>query len=158
MRLKLKEKKDYYYQLIENEEVVDHILEEFGLDPKSSHIINGHMPVELKKGESPIRCNGRVMIIDGGFSKAYQGKTGIAGYTLIFNSRGLTLVSHEPFTSMEDVVKRGVDIHSSTQVVHRSANRVSVAKTDTGKNIKEKIHDLEELLKAYRTGLIQEKI
>ncbi|MCI5595773.1 MAG: fructose-1,6-bisphosphatase [Lachnospiraceae bacterium] len=152
------EKKDYYYQLIENEEVVDHILEEFGLDPKSSHIINGHMPVELKKGESPIRCNGRVMIIDGGFSKAYQGKTGIAGYTLIFNSRGLTLVSHEPFTSMEDVVKRGVDIHSSTQVVHRSANRVSVAKTDTGKNIKEKIHDLEELLKAYRTGLIQEKI
>ena len=152
------EKKDYYYQLIENEEVVDHILEEFGLDPKSSHIINGHMPVELKKGEPPIRCNGRVMIIDGGFSKAYQGKTGIAGYTLIFNSRGLTLVSHEPFTSMEDVVKRGVDIHSSTQVVHRSANRVSVAKTDTGKNIKEKIHDLEELLKAYRTGLIQEKI
>lgn len=152
------EKKDYYYQLIENEEVVDHILEEFGLDPKSSHIINGHMPVELKKGESPIRCNGRVMIIDGGFSKAYQSKTGIAGYTLIFNSRGLTLVSHEPFTSMEDVVKRGVDIHSSTQVVHRSANRVSVAKTDTGKNIKEKIHDLEELLKAYRTGLIQEKI
>lgn len=152
------EKKDYYYQLIENEEVVDHILEEFGLDPKSSHIINGHMPVELKKGESPIRCNGRVMIIDGGFSKAYQGKTGIAGYTLIFNSRGLTLVSHEPFTSMEDVVKRGVDIHSSTQVVHRSSNRVSVAKTDTGKNIKEKIHDLEELLKAYRTGLIQEKI
>ena len=152
------ENKDYYYQLIENEEVVDHILEEFGLDPKSSHIINGHMPVELKKGESPIRCNGRVMIIDGGFSKAYQGKTGTAGYTLIFNSRGLTLVSHEPFTSMEDVVKRGVDIHSSTQVVHRSANRVSVAKTDTGKNIKEKIHDLEELLKAYRTGLIQEKI
>ena len=152
------EKKDNYYQLIENEEVVDHILEDFGLDPAHSHIINGHMPVELKKGESPIRCNGRVMIIDGGFSKAYQGKTGIAGYTLIFNSRGLRLVSHEPFTSMEDVVQRGVDIHSSTQVVHRSASKVLVSNTDTGKVIKEKIADLEALLKAYHTGLIQEKM
>ena len=152
------EKKDNYYQLIENEEVVNHILEDFGLDPALSHIINGHMPVELKKGESPIRCNGRVMIIDGGFSKAYQGKTGIAGYTLIFNSRGLRLVSHEPFTSMEDVVQRGVDIHSATQVVHRSASKVLVSNTDTGKVIKEKIADLEALLKAYHTGLLQEKI
>lgn len=152
------EKKDNYYQLIENESVVKHILEDFGLDPEHSHIINGHMPVELKKGESPIRCNGRVLIIDGGFSKAYQGKTGIAGYTLIFNSRGLTLVSHEPFTSLEDVVTRGVDIHSSTQVVHRSANKVLVSGTDIGTVLKEKISDLEELLKAYHSGLIQEKI
>ncbi|MDO4555904.1 MAG: fructose-1,6-bisphosphatase [Lachnospiraceae bacterium] len=152
------EKKDYYYQLIENESVVNHILEEFGMDPEHSHIINGHMPVELKKGESPIRCGGKVLIIDGGFSKAYQSKTGIAGYTLIFNSRGLTLVSHEPFTSMEDVVKRGVDIHSSTQVVHRSANKVLVSRTDIGKTLLEKISDLESLLKAYHSGIIQEKI
>lgn len=152
------EKKDYYYQLIENEEVVDRILEDFGLDPETSHIINGHMPVELKKGESPIRCKGRVLIIDGGFSKAYQGKTGIAGYTLIFNSRGLRLISHEPFTSKEDVVKHGIDIHSSTQVVHRNANKVRVAETDTGKVIKEKIKDLEALLKAYHSGLIRESI
>jgi fructose-1,6-bisphosphatase-3 len=99
-----------------------------------------------------------VLIIDGGFSKAYQGKTGIAGYTLIFNSRGLRLVSHEPFTSMEDVVKRGVDIHSEMQVIHRSADKVQVSHTDIGKTLKEKIHDLEELLRAYHTGLIQEKI
>jgi fructose-1,6-bisphosphatase-3 len=152
------EKKDNYYQLIEDEKVVDRILENFGMDPARSHIINGHMPVELKKGESPIRCNGKVLIIDGGFSKAYQGKTGIAGYTLIFNSRGLRLVSHEPFTSMEDVVKRGVDIHSEMQVIHRSANKVQVSHTDIGKTLNDKIHDLEELLKAYHTGLIQEKI
>jgi fructose-1,6-bisphosphatase-3 len=152
------EKKDNYYQLIEDEKVVDRILENFGMDPARSHIINGHMPVELKKGESPIRCNGKVLIIDGGFSKAYQGKTGIAGYTLIFNSRGLRLVSHEPFTSMEDVVKRGVDIHSEMQVIHRSADKVQVSHTDIGKTLKEKIHDLEELLRAYHTGLIQEKI
>ena len=152
------EKKDNYYELIENEDVVNHILEDFGLDPEHSHIINGHMPVELKKGESPIRCGGKVLIIDGGFSKAYQNKTGIAGYTLIFNSRGLMLVSHEPFTSREDVVKRGVDIHSSTQVVHRSAKKVSVSRTDTGKVLKEKIRDLEALLKAYHSGLLQEKI
>lgn len=152
-----KEKKDNYYQLIENEEVVNHILEDFGIHEENSHIINGHMPVELKKGESPIRCGGRVLVIDGGFSKAYQSKTGIAGYTLIYNSRGLRLVSHEAFTNMEDIIKRGVDIHSSTAMILKNASRVLVGDTDIGKTIKEKISDLELLLKAYYSGQIQEK-
>ena len=152
-----KEKKDNYYQLIENEEVVNRILEDFGMDAEHAHIINGHMPVELKKGESPIRCNGKVLIIDGGFSKAYQGKTGIAGYTLIYNSRGLRLVSHEAFTNMEDIIKRGVDIHSSTAMVLKNANRILVGDTDMGQIIKDKIADLELLLKAYYSGRIKEK-
>ena len=152
-----KEKKDNYYQLIENEEVVNRILEDFGMDTENAHIINGHMPVELKKGESPIRCNGRVLIIDGGFSKAYQGKTGIAGYTLIYNSRGLRLVSHEAFTNMEDIIKRGVDIHSSTAMVLKNANRILVGDTDQGQQVKDKITDLELLLKAYYSGQIKEK-
>lgn len=151
-----KEKKDNYYQLIENESVVNHILEDFGINAENSHIINGHMPVELKKGESPIRCNGRVLIIDGGFSKAYQSKTGIAGYTLIYNSRGLRLVSHEAFTNMEDIIKRGVDIHSSTAMILKNASRVLVGDTDIGMTIREKIADLELLLRAYYSGQIQE--
>lgn len=151
-----KEKKDNYYQLIENESVVNHILEDFGINAENSHIINGHMPVELKKGESPIRCNGRVLIIDGGFSKAYQSKTGIAGYTLIYNSRGLRLVSHEAFTNMEDIIKRGVDIHSSTAMILKNASRVLVGDTDIGMTIREKITDLELLLRAYYSGQIQE--
>lgn len=151
-----KEKKDNYYQLIENEAVVNHILEDFGINAENSHIINGHMPVELKKGESPIRCNGRVLIIDGGFSKAYQSKTGIAGYTLIYNSRGLRLVSHEAFTNMEDIIKRGVDIHSSTAMILKNASRVLVGDTDIGTTIREKIADLELLLRAYYSGQIQE--
>lgn len=151
------EKKDFYYQLIGNEEVVDRILTEFGMDPDTCHIINGHMPVQLKKGESPVHCNGKVLIIDGGFSKAYQGKTGIAGYTLVYNSWGLTLVAHEAFTNMEDVVKRGVDAHESTQFVHRYAKRMLVGDTEVGKVLKEMITDLEMLLRAYRSGLIQEQ-
>ena len=151
-----KEKKDNYYQLIENESVVNHILEDFGINAENSHIINGHMPVELKKGESPVRCNGRVLIIDGGFSKAYQSKTGIAGYTLIYNSRGLRLVSHEAFTNMEDIIKRGVDIHSSTAMILKNTSRVLVGDTDIGTTIREKIADLELLLRAYYSGQIQE--
>ena len=98
------ERKDHYYRLIEREDVVNNILKEFGVDIEKGHIINGHMPVHVKEGESPVKCNGKVMIIDGGFSKAYRGTTGIAGYTLIYNSRGLRLVSHETFTSTEDVI------------------------------------------------------
>lgn len=152
------EKKDYYYQLIEKKEVVDNILKDFGLALEQSHIINGHMPVELKKGETPIRCGGRVLIIDGGFSKAYHGKTGIAGYTLVFNSYGLRLVSHKPFTSTEEVIKNETDIHSDVTLVEKAVDRMNVADTDAGKDIQEKIDELEQLLKAYREGTIREKL
>lgn len=151
------EKKDNYYRLIEREDIVNNILEEFGVDRKISHIINGHMPVELKKGETPIKCNGKLLIIDGGFSKAYQSKTGIAGYTLISNSIGLRLVSHEPFESTEDAIVKEKDIHSDTTIVEQFTSRRCVGDTDIGKELKEKITELEALLKAYRTGELVEK-
>lgn len=151
------EKKDNYYRLIEREDIVNNILEEFGVDRKISHIINGHMPVELKKGETPIKCNGKLLIIDGGFSKAYQSKTGIAGYTLISNSIGLRLVSHEPFESAEDAIVKEKDIHSDTTIVEQFTSRRCVGDTDIGKELKEKITELEALLKAYRTGELVEK-
>jgi len=151
------EKKDYYYTLIDNEEVADRILEEFGIDPSKGHIINGHMPVHAKSGESPVKCGGKVMIIDGGFSRAYQSTTGIAGYTLIYNSRGLRLVSHEAFTSTEDVIEKEIDVHSSTVIREFSSRRERVGDTDDGRKMREKIQDLEDLLHAYRTGLILEK-
>ncbi|MBQ9156184.1 MAG: fructose-1,6-bisphosphatase [Eubacterium sp.] len=151
------ERKDHYYQLINNEEVVDRIIREFGLDPARAHIINGHMPVKKTKGESPIKCGGKVMIIDGGFSKAYRGQTGIAGYTLIYNSHGLRLVSHESFTSTEDVIENEKDVFSDTVIMEPLQRRERVGDTDNGREIREKIHDLEELLFAYRSGLLQEK-
>ncbi|MGN1187348.1 MAG: fructose-1,6-bisphosphatase [Lachnospiraceae bacterium] len=150
------EKKDYYYQLIDKDEIVDKICEDFHLDPSSAHIINGHMPVEIKKGESPVRCHGRVLIIDGGFSKAYQSKTGIAGYTLTYNSYGLRLVSHEPFETVESAIIKESDIHSETVVVENMAARRLVADTDIGKRLKENIAELEALLNAYYEGLIPE--
>ena len=151
------EKKDYYYQLIDREDVANRILEEFGMDPEKSHIINGHMPVKTVKGESPVKCGGKVMIIDGGFSKAYRGQTGIAGYTLIYNSRGLRLVSHETFTSTEDMIEKEKDVFSDTVIMEFSKHRERVADTENGKQIREKIKDLEELLHAYRSGRIIEQ-
>ena len=151
------EKKDYYYQLIDREDVANRILEEFGMDPEKSHIINGHMPVKTVKGESPVKCGGKVMIIDGGFSKAYRGQTGIAGYTLIYNSRGLRLVSHETFTSTEDMIEKEKDVFSDTVIMEFSKHREQVADTENGKQIREKIKDLEELLHAYRSGRILEQ-
>lgn len=150
------EPKNPYYKLIESEEIVNRILEEFGLPVEGSHIINGHIPVESKKGESPIKCNGKLLIIDGGFSKAYQPKTGIAGYTLIFNSQGLLLAAHEPFESVEKAVMDGSDIHSHTVVVQHVTKRMTVADTDVGKEIQKDIADLEKLLAAYREGTIVE--
>ena len=151
------ERKDHYYRLIEREDVVNNILKEFGVDIEKGHIINGHMPVHVKEGESPVKCNGKVMIIDGGFSKAYRGTTGIAGYTLIYNSRGLRLVSHETFTSTEDVIEKEIDVHSDTVIREVSAQRERVIDTETGRQLKEQISDLEKLLHAYRTGKILEK-
>lgn len=153
-----KEPKNPYYKLIENEEVADRILKEFGLSGSESHIINGHIPVLVKEGQSPMHCNGKVLIIDGGFSKAYQEKTGIAGYTLIYNSHGLSLAEHEPFESLEKAIEEGNDVVSHKTLVQRANKRKRVADTDIGKRLKEEIHDLEALLKAYREGIIKERL
>lgn len=152
------ERKNPYYYLIEKEEVVDNIMEEFGLFPGRAHIINGHMPVKCKNGESPIKCGGKVLVIDGGFSKAYQKETGIAGYTLIYNSYGLLLVAHEPFESTEAAIQKESDIHSDYMVVKRVLERRLVGDTDIGRELKEQVDDLERLLAAYRTGEITEKL
>ena len=151
------ETKNSYYKLLDNEDIINKILSEFGLDSKHSHIVNGHVPVELKKGESPIKCGGKLLIIDGGFSKAYQGKTGIAGYTLVANSHGMRLVAHEPFESVESAILHETDIFSDSVILETSNSRISVADTDGGAEIKETIHQLEVLLQAYRDGTIIEK-
>lgn len=151
------EVKNSYYRLLDNESVMNKILEEFGLDTKHSHIVNGHVPVELKKGESPVKCGGKLLIIDGGFSKAYQGKTGIAGYTLVANSHGMRLVAHEPFESTEAAILHESDIFSDSFILETSNTRISVADTDIGAELKESINQLEELLQAYRDGILIEK-
>lgn len=152
------EKKDAYYHLVENEEVVDSILKEFGLDVNESHIVNGHVPVKIIKGEKPVKCNGKVLVIDGGFSKAYHGQTGIAGYTLIYNSYGMILVAHNPFESAEKAILDESDIHSESMTVNRSMFRKFVGDTDAGQEMKETIKDLEKLLEAYRSGELSERL
>ena len=124
------EEKGYYFKLRDDEEVIDHILDAFGVVGSNRHIINGHVPVRTLKGENPIKANGKLMVIDGGFSKAYHNETGIAGYTLVYHSRGFQLVQHEPFTSTEDAIQRGTDIKSTTQIVEMSNRRMLVADTD----------------------------
>ncbi len=151
------EKKNPYYKLLENEDVIDNVMREFGLSPESAYIVNGHVPVKRKNGESPVKCNGKVMVIDGGFSKAYQKETGIAGYTLIYNSYGLRLVAHEPFESTEAAIERESDIHSESVIIKRVMERRLVGDTDAGMDLRERISDLEALLAAYRSGEIKEK-
>lgn len=151
-----KEEKGSYFRLRDNEEVIDHIMDAFGVTGKNRHIINGHVPVRAVKGETPIKANGKLMVIDGGFSKAYHRETGIAGYTLVYHSRGFQLVQHEPFTSMEDAIQQGTDIKSTTQIVEMSNRRMLVADTDKGTELRQQIDDLKELLYAYRHGLIKE--
>ncbi len=131
------------------------IFEEFGLDAECSHIINGHVPVKSKSGESPIKANGKLIVIDGGFSRAYQGTTGIAGYTLIYNSYGLLLVAHNPFESTQKAIEEEKDIHSTTMVVEKELERKRVKDTDAGEVIKGQIKDLEMLLDAYRLGFVK---
>ena len=152
-----KEVKGNYYILRDDEKVCDYILDEFGVEGQHRHIINGHVPVRTLQGEQPIKANGKMMVIDGGFSKAYQPKTGIAGYTLVYHSRGFQLVKHEPFTSIEKAVAEGQDIKSTTQVVEMSAYRMHVKDTDIGKEITHQIDDLQLLLQSYRSGLISER-
>ena len=152
------EPKSPYYKLYEQEDVVMNIFEEFGLDHEEGHIINGHVPVKQKKGETPIKCGGKLLIIDGGFSKAYHNTTGIAGYTLIANSYGLKLVYHEPFTSTHDAIASGSDIHSEMNVIEKNPRRLYVSDTDNGHRLQARIAELYELLDAYRDGSIKEKI
>ena len=151
-----KEKKNPYYALLNNEKVMNRILAEFGLGP-DAHIVNGHVPVLQSSGESPVKCGGKVLVIDGGFSKAYQAKTGIAGYTLIYNSYGMMLVAHKPFTSTEEAIANETDIHSERIMVEMAPHRMHVGDTDNGKALKERISELKELLDAYRSGRIIEK-
>ena len=152
-----KEVKNAYYSLLDDETTINKIMREFGLDESHSHIVNGHVPVELKKGETPIKCGGKLLIIDGGFSKAYQSKTGIAGYTLVANSHGLNLVAHKPFESAEAAIREETDIVSDTIIVETAAHRLMVSDTDVGAELKESIADLEKLLEAYQDGTLIEK-
>ena len=156
-KLTYKEEKGAYFRLREEPEVCDRILDAFGVTGNNRHIINGHVPVHASKGENPIKAGGRLMVIDGGFSEAYHSETGIAGYTLIYHSRGFQLVQHEPFTSTKDAIKRGTDIKSTMQIVEMSAHRMLVADTDKGQELREQVSDLKELLHAYRHGIIKEK-
>ena len=151
------EKKNPYYRYLEDEKVVNQILAEFGLNGERSHIVNGHVPVHQQDGESPVKCGGKVLLIDGGFSRAYQKVTGIAGYTLIYNSYGLLLSAHEPFQSAEAAVRDENDIVSRQVAVRRTQRRQLVGDTDNGEALKERIQELKQLLKAYRDGLIIEK-
>lgn len=152
-----KEAKGYYFLLRDQPDVCDRILDAFGVQGPQRHIINGHVPVHVAKGENPIKAGGRLMVIDGGFSEAYHQETGIAGYTLVYHSRGFQLVQHEPFTSASDAVLRGTDIKSTTQIVEMSAHRMLVADTDKGRELRSQVSDLKELLYAYRHGLLKEK-
>lgn len=152
------EKKNPYYSFLEDEEVADSILEEFQVTGDCRHIINGHVPVHHTAGESPIKCKGKILVIDGGFSKAYQKETGIAGYTLIYNSWGMILAAHEPFTSTSDAISKESDILSDRILVKRTTQRKTVGETDTGMKLKERIAELDELLEAYRNGLLIERL
>lgn len=152
-----KEEKGCYFKLRDNEAVVDGILDAFGVTGSNRHIINGHVPVHAMDGENPIKANGKLMVIDGGFSQAYHKETGIAGYTLVYHSRGFQLVQHEPFTNTKDAILRGTDIKSTTVIVEMSAHRMLVADTDKGAELRRQVADLQELLYAYRHGFIKER-
>jgi fructose-1,6-bisphosphatase-3 len=152
------EVKNPYYADREKVEWIDKILEDFGLDKDTSHLVNGHVPVKVVKGESPIKAEGKLLVIDGGFAKAYQKETGIAGYTLIYNSHGLNLVSHEPFESTQKAIIEEKDIVSTVMVLESVRSRRRVADTDTGRELKSQVDDLLQLVTAYRKGYIKEMI
>ncbi|MCI7789276.1 MAG: fructose-1,6-bisphosphatase [Lachnospiraceae bacterium] len=149
------EEKNPYYRFYQQEEVCARILNAFGLHSPMSHIINGHTPIKVADGESPVKANNRLVVIDGGFCKAYQKTTGIAGYTLIYNSHGMRLKAHQPFESIEKVLEENKDIESTSNFFEMEPERVMIKDTDNGKTILETIRDLELLLAAYRRGTIQ---
>ena len=148
---------DPYFELTHDIYACDAIMREFGLMPGYGHIINGHTPVKTKKGEQPIRADGRLLVIDGGFCRAYHPKTGIAGYTLISSSRGMRLKAHEAFKSVEEALTRNADIQSETNRFDVATRRLMVSDTDTGEVIRGQINDLRLLLDAYRNGTIAER-
>ena len=150
------EEKGWFFKLREQEKTANTILDAFGVEGPNRHIINGHVPVHVKKGETPIKANGKLMVIDGGFAEPYHKETGIAGYTLVYHSREFELVQHEPFTNVEDAIREGRDIKSTTQIVATVGHRLLVADTDRGKELKKQIADLRELLYAFRHGFIKE--
>ena len=152
------EHKGAYFTLADDEKICEKILEEFGLDPKTGRIVNGHVPVRTIKGETPMRANGKRFVIDGGFSKPYQEKTGIAGYTLIYNSHGIQLVEHESFESREQAVKSGSDIQNRLLLQDFSGQRIRIKDTDKGKELLEQIHYLEQLLEKYRDGSFRQAL
>lgn len=150
------EKKGNYYHLKNRKDICEMILREFGIeDLEHAHIINGHIPVKAAKGESPIKADGRLLVIDGGFSKVYHEQTGIAGYTLIYNSYGMRLIRHRPFESVSESIAQGMDVISDTQVVEHSSRQFLIRDTDRGKRLMTRVADLKELLQAYRTGLLR---
>lgn len=151
-----KEVKGHYYKLREQAEVCERILDEFGVTGEHRHIINGHVPVKTIKGENPIKADGKMFVIDGGFSRAYQPETGIAGYTLVYNSQGLQLVQHEPFTSAKRAVEEGLDIKSMRTIVEFNSQRMLVRDTDKGRQLQREVDELRSLLVAYRYGLVKE--
>ena len=151
------EKKGAYFALADDEKVCENILKEFGLNPATGRIVNGHVPVRTIKGETPMRANGKRFVIDGGFSKPYQEKTGIAGYTLIYNSHGIQLVEHESFESREQAILSGSDIHNRTLLQDFTGQRMRIKDTDKGKELLEQINSLEQLLHAYRNGSLRER-
>lgn len=151
-----KEVKGHYYKLREQADVCERILDEFGVTGEHRHIINGHVPVKTIKGENPIKADGKMFVIDGGFSRAYQPETGIAGYTLVYNSQGLQLVQHEPFTSAKRAVEEGLDIKSMRTIVEFNSQRMLVRDTDKGRQLQREVDELRSLLVAYRYGLVKE--
>ena len=151
------EPKNYYYNSWGDERVADKILREFSLGGVGSHIINGHIPIRSRKGEAPVKANGKLIVIDGGFCQAYQSTTGIGGYTLIYSSEGMSISAHEPFRGRENAIKNNVDILSETVVFENSAHRILVKDTDQGAEIQRRIDDLALLGKAYESGIIKEK-
>ena len=150
-----KEPSDPYYELIDREEICEELLEEFGLNPKDGHIINGHVPVKVSKGETPIKANGKALCIDGGFCRAYHQKTGISGYTLIYNSRGFRLLEHQNVADVREALRNNKDIESVSRTIELQSKITSVGDTDEGRVIQEKITDLYSLLLAYEHGTIK---
>ena len=150
------ESKNPYYDYRDSEDTVRRILMEYGLDPDNAHIINGHVPVKVRKGENPLKAGGKLLVIDGGFAKAYQAQTGIAGYTLIYNSYGFLLVSHKPFSSTQQAIEEEIDAHPVTEILEINSKRIRVIDTDQGKHTQQRIAELIALVRAYRNGLIKE--
>ncbi len=153
-----KENKNPYYSKVDDEKICNKILENFGADIEEGHIINGHIPVKVKDGESPVRAKGKLIVIDGGFSKAYQPTTGIAGYTLTYNSNGLVLAVNEPFESKQKAIEEGSDIKSEIILQENVKMRKRVKDTDIGTRLCKEIDELKMLLSAYREGILKEKI